>query len=228
MLVVSILAVLSIWSFLFDWLTSSPSSLLYKFGLLFVHPSLFSYYDDNHVITSNGNLNITTTAADTEFPCINDKTHKWGKCTKHFKSGMIQGWNKFCFTGGIIEIKATLPGAAHIGGFWPAMWLMGNLARATYVASSDWVWPWSYDECARDLQKKQLISACNPYPHYGLANKEGRGAPEVDILEAMPGDAQMVPSNIWKPYFSTSLQVAPGLDTPTRPQKGGYPMTGSW
>ena len=50
----------------------------------------------------------------------------------------------------------------------------------------------------------------------------------MDILEAMPGNAQMAPSNIWKPYFSTSLQVAPGLDTTTRPMKGGYPMTGSW
>ena len=178
--------------------------------------------------TTKGKLNITTTAVDTEFPCINDKTHKWGKCKKHFKSGMIQGWNKFCFTGGIIDIQASLPGPAHIGGFWPAMWLMGNLARATYVASSDWVWPWSYDHCARDLQKKQLISACNPYPHYGLKNLEGRGAPEMDILEAMPGNAQMVPTTIWKPYFSTSLQVAPGLDTTTRPLKGGYPMNGAW
>ena len=40
---------------------------------------------------------------------------------------MIQGWNKFCFTGGIIEMSAQLPGKWNIGGLWPAMWLLGML-----------------------------------------------------------------------------------------------------
>ena len=44
---------------------------------------------------------------------------------------------------------------------WPAMWLLGNLARATYVGSSNNVWPWSYDTCSKTMQKQQLISACN-------------------------------------------------------------------
>ena len=33
-----------------------------------------------------------------------------------------------------------LPGQAYIGGLWPAMWMMGNLARATYVGSSNNIW----------------------------------------------------------------------------------------
>ena len=103
---------------------------------------------------------------------------------------------QFCFTGGIIEVVAKLPGEGHVGGLWPAIWLLGNLARATYVGSSNWLWPWSYDRCDRALQPKQLISACAPHPHYGLAAYTGRGAPEIDILEAMPGDAVMVSSKV--------------------------------
>ena len=66
------------------------------------------------------------------------------------------GWNKFCFTGGIVEVRAQLPGDAHTGGLWPALWLMGNLARATYVGSSENTWPWSYDKCDRSRQKGQV------------------------------------------------------------------------
>ena len=60
---------------------------------------------------------------------------------------MVQSWNKLCFTGGLVEVSAVPPGNPYTGGLWPALWLMGNLARATYVGSSDWVWPWSYDRC---------------------------------------------------------------------------------
>jgi hypothetical protein len=57
----------------------------------------------------------------------------------------------------------------------------------------------------------QLISACNPSAHYGMGAFTGRGAPEIDILEAMPGLQNLPPSPIKKPYFSTSLQVLPLL-----------------
>ena len=30
---------------------------------------------------------------------------------------------------------------------WPAVWLMGNLARAGYGGTSEGVWPYSYDSC---------------------------------------------------------------------------------
>jgi hypothetical protein len=39
----------------------------------------------------------------------------------------------------------------------------------------------------------------------------GRGAPEIDLLEAMSGDVKLYHTKIHRPYFSTSLQVAPGL-----------------
>lgn len=37
---------------------------------------------------------------------LDDKTQKMKPTTKHFKSAMLQGWNKFCFTGGIVEVKS--------------------------------------------------------------------------------------------------------------------------
>lgn len=41
--------------------------------------------------------------------------------------------------GGIIEMDAILPGEHDIGGLWPAFWLLGNLGRATYEASTNLV-----------------------------------------------------------------------------------------
>ena len=47
-------------------------------------------------------------------------------------------WNKFCFTGGILEVSLQLPGPHNSGGLWPAFWLMGNLAKATNAQSNYW------------------------------------------------------------------------------------------
>ncbi|RYY82488.1 hypothetical protein EON63_13225 [archaeon] len=33
----------------------------------------------------------------------------------------------------MVEVRAKLPGQYDIAGLWPAIWLLGNLARATYV-----------------------------------------------------------------------------------------------
>ena len=68
----------------------------------------------------------------------------------------------------------------------------GNLARATYVGSSNNMWPWSYNVCDRKKQSEQLISACNMVNHYNLAAYTGRGAPEIDLLEVMGGVEQLV------------------------------------
>lgn len=95
-----------------------------------------------------------------------------------------------------MEVRGKLPGDGLIGGLWPAIWLLGNLARATYIGSSNWIWPWSFDRCDRDLQPKQAISACAPHPHFGMNSWQGRGAPEMDILEAMPGNAPLPPSKV--------------------------------
>lgn len=110
-----------------------------------------------------------------------------------------------------MEVSARLPGHALTGGLWPAVWLMGNLVRATYVGSSNNVWPWSYDTCDKDVQAQQKFSQCNVVNHYGFQSHKGRGAPEIDIFEVMPGreDLSHIAEgvNTAKPYMSTSLQV---------------------
>jgi len=50
-----------------------------------------------------------------------------------YRSAMVQSWNKFCFTGGIVEFRARLPRG---GGYWPALWAFGNLGRAVYQDSN--------------------------------------------------------------------------------------------
>ena len=185
------------------------------------------YYNRNLVKTKHGKLVINTIMEDVSFKAEDKESGKLKTMTKNYQSAMVQGWNKFCFTGGIVEMRARLPGSHKIGGLWPAMWLLGNLARATYVGSSDNVWPWSYNQCKQKLQFGQEISACNSVNHYDMHAFMGRGAPEIDLLEAMPGVEILKKTNIKKPYFSSSLQVSPGL-LEFRPEVGDIPMKGKW
>jgi len=189
------------------------------------------YYKAKLAFTRNGVLNLTTRVADTYFRSYDEDTRGWQTEKKTYQSAMIQGWNKFCFTGGVVEMSAQLPGDAHTSGLWPALWLLGNLARATYVASSDFMWPWSFDKCTMQesptLSVQQELSACKANPHFGLHAHQGRGAPEIDILEAMPGLEKLERTPINKPYLSSSLQVSPGLEDP-RPLLGFPPPEGKW
>lgn len=89
------------------------------------------------------------------------------------------------------------------------IFFQGNLARATYVSSSANIWPWSYNTCNREKQHEQEISACNSVNHFGMRPYQGRGSPEVDIMEAMMGSGHMKNTETSKPYFSSSLQVSP-------------------
>ena len=173
------------------------------------------YYNKELARTKNGKLNISTIIQDITFsidPTVTTTGVVEGpkQKTKNYQSAMIQGWNKFCFTGGIVEMSAQLPGKWDVGGLWPAMWLLGNLARATYVGSSNNLWPWSYNTCNRRIQHQQEISACKTVNYFGMHSKQGRGAPEIDILESMSGNEQLIHTTVHRPYFSTSLQIAPG------------------
>jgi beta-glucan synthesis-associated protein KRE6 len=170
---------------------------------------------------------------------------------KYIQSGMLQSWNKFCFIGGAVEFSAKLPGDPRKGGLWPArkscsqesvrpcllphrrrnlfishfasVWMLGNLARASYVGSSDFVWPYSYNKCDSRNRKSQEINACSLVNHYGLDSFTGRGSPEIDVLESMQGEAGELPNTfIQRPYQSTSLQVAPGVEV-DRPVLGKRP-----
>jgi hypothetical protein len=145
---------------------------------------------------------------------------------------MIQSWNKFCFTGGIIEAEVALPGKSEIGGLWPAFWLLGNLARHTYVGSSAHVWPWSETGCTKKSQDSQLISGCHNVAHYGMQKGVGRGSPEMDIFEVQPGNVKanhgvFLEMPVGQPFMSASYQVAPGRAS-NRPGNSYWPGPGQW
>lgn len=186
------------------------------------------YYSSDNAYTTGGILNITTENKIASFKALNETTREYFAQKKYYKSAMLQGWNKFCITGGIVEVRAKLPGNAYTGGLWPAIWLLGNLARATFVGSSDYMWPWSYDQCTDKNRLSQEINACSKVNHYNMAGHAGRGAPEIDILEAMGGPVGPLPhTTIERPYFSASFQVAPGIDE-NRPDVGRQPANGTW
>jgi beta-glucanase (GH16 family) len=191
------------------------------------------YYSPSNVNTDGGFLNIRTEPLHVDIIGLDDATLSPTHETKNFRSGMVQSWNKFCFTGGIVEASVTLPGDAHTGGLWPAFWLLGNLARHTYVGSSSNIWPWSMTStCDPTLADAQLLSPCLKTSHYGMAPGVGRGAPEIDIFEVQPGPVlhntnQFSKMSVGQPFTSASLQVAPGKRS-SRPGNGNWPAPWEW
>lgn len=185
------------------------------------------FYNSSTVKSANGMLEIHTYVEKTEWNHYDNINKKWKHVQTNFTSGMVQTWDKFCFTGGIVEVDIVFPGDPFIGGLWPAVWMLGNLGRATYEASTNNIWPWSYNVCDRELQDAQSISACNRVGHYGLHPFQGRGATEIDIVEVMTGLSNgALPGTdlpISLPYGDMTLQVAPGVPK-NRPQSGSQPI----
>ncbi|GLB40793.1 putative glycoside hydrolase family 16 protein [Lyophyllum shimeji] len=183
------------------------------------------WYDPSQVTTRNGSLVITMDSVETQTPGLTPgSTAPFTLNQNHgltYRSGMLQSWNKFCFTSGYIEVSVVLPGPdQNTQGYWPGAWTMGNLARPGYSATTDGMWPYTYDSCdvgtfpnqtnkdklgppaalhsdfSRDKYNFELswlsgqrLSACScpNSDHPGPINNgvyKGRGAPEIDILEA--------------------------------------------
>ncbi|KAL4420044.1 hypothetical protein ABPG77_007483 [Micractinium sp. CCAP 211/92] len=153
-----------------------------------------------------------------------DRNVVWTKKDLQYKSGWLDSWNKMCFTGGYVEARVQLPGDPGIAGFWPAFWLMGNLGRAGYMTSTDGMWPYTYDHCGGDAVGRefgdqgpipQRFSAC-PDPKgvnrtlWGLLPGQGRGAPEIDIIEVKSGKGKSSGGNQPRyPFTLLPLHVAP-------------------
>jgi hypothetical protein len=175
------------------------------------------YYSDEAVQSRNGSMSISLNIEKKD-----DLLASWtegGLQTKEYKSGMVQSWNKFCFTGGVVEFSAKMPGTSKVAGLWPAIWMMGNLGRATYVNSTENMWPFSTNVCDERTRDSQLINSCKDAERFpGMPAGRGRGAPEIDLLEVM-----MMDEYFENPILSTSLQVAPGVPTDERPQLGQEP-----
>ena len=182
------------------------------------------YYSPNMTTTRDGKFIITTDHDKIDFTIWNPFADPpaFEDVTMHYRSAMVQSWNKFCFQGGKVEVKAQLPGvidpksgnpdlkngnSARVKAWdfypaWPGIWLLGNLGRALFLSSTNKVWPWSFDECDDDglSLNNQKFSACDGNPGHGLNPYQGRGAVEVDILEGGGTD------------ISVSIQIAPGMN----------------
>ncbi|PVF97040.1 concanavalin A-like lectin/glucanase [Serendipita vermifera] len=114
------------------------------------------WYDPGQITTENGYLRIL----------MEERTVHG----LDYVSGMMSSWNKFCFTGGYIEAGVSLPGTPDASGFWPAVWTMGNLGRAGYGASTDGMWPYTYDACDVGTLANQTMPDGTPFAgtHTGL------------------------------------------------------------
>ncbi|ODN76410.1 glucosidase [Cryptococcus wingfieldii CBS 7118] len=179
----------------------------------------FEWLDPSAVTTKDGHLVMTMTQEP-----IHDL---------NFKSGMVQSWNKLCFNkNAFIEVSASFPGVSDIGGFWPGIWTMGNLGRPGYGASTQGLWPYSYDSCDVGILENQTYTngtgptaalntgsnsgqlsvlpgmrtpscTCEGEDHPGPNVRVGRAAPEIDIIEAQI----VIVDGVGQ--VSQSLQLAP-------------------
>ncbi|KAF9013422.1 glycoside hydrolase family 16 protein [Cyathus striatus] len=177
------------------------------------------WYDPSAITTKDGKLVITM-----EEKQVHDL---------NFMSGMLTSWNKLCFTTGYIELSISMPGTPQAPGLWPGAWTLGNLGRAGYGATTEGMWPYSYDDCdlgtfpnqtAKDGTPQaaatgsdrggpisflpgQRLSACTcpGSDHPGPSTNIGRGVPEIDIIETEV-NVSTIP---FQGCVSQSYQVAP-------------------
>eukprot|EP00126_Sphaerothecum_destruens_P002511 Sdes_comp15938_c0_seq1m5083 len=153
-------------------------------------------YTHDSVSISQGllhlDLNFHPDSYTLKFPNGND-------VRKLYTGAQIESWNKFCFTGGKVEIRAKLPGNQPQPGYWPALWMLGNLGRVGNGATLDGTFPYSYNSCdqaafpsnaSTHCLRGQRINACvDTWPaDLGMAGGTGRGVPEFDILEYHVGE----------------------------------------
>ncbi|ODV83691.1 glycoside hydrolase family 16 protein [[Candida] arabinofermentans NRRL YB-2248] len=159
------------------------------------------WYDPDAVTTANGTATLRLDAY---------KNHDL-----YYRSGALHSWNRMCFTQGVMEVSVRLPNYGNISGLWPGMWSMGNLGRPGYMATTNGIWPYSYDSCDAGITANQSspdgisylpgqrLNSCTcegeDHPNRGT----GRGAPEIDIVEGE------VDTNIRCGVASQSLQIAP-------------------
>ncbi|KAN0077779.1 Beta-glucan synthesis-associated protein (SKN1) domain containing protein [Elaphomyces granulatus] len=141
------------------------------------------WYDPDAITTRNGVLEIRFDAF---------QNHE-----VNYRSGMLQSWNQMCFKGGRLEASISLPGRGDTSGFWPGFWTMGNLGRPGYAATSEGMWPYSYEDvCDVGVTANQSspdgisylpgmrLPACTCQGEDHPTPGKSRGAPEIDVIEA--------------------------------------------
>lgn len=163
------------------------------------------WYDPDAAWTQDGTLHIRLDAF---------RNHNL-----NYRSAMIQSWNKLCYSQGYIEFGARLGGNGSTMGLWPGIWTMGNLGRPGFLASTQGVWPYSYDDCDAGITPNQSsYDGLSYLPGQKLCNctcrgadhptpGKGRGAPEIDVVEGTVNSAEN--GEPASGVASQSLQVAP-------------------
>lgn len=163
------------------------------------------WYDPDAVTTADGTLTLRMDAF------INHGLN--------YRSGMLNSWNQACFKGGALEISASLPGPGGASGLWPGAWTMGNLGRPGYKASTDGIWPYTYNSCDTGITPNQSMTDGTSYllgqklPSCTCPGEDhptpgrGRGASEIDVFEAsadpilklglITQSYQVAPYDIW-------------------------------
>ena len=148
-------------------------------------------------------------------------TYDLDNTEKEFKTAMLQGWNKFCFTGAYLEGSMNQPGKSTTSGVWSAFWTLANLGQAGYLDSTAGMWPFTYDHCDTVASEGQAswentnldaqnFSACGDFnAEYGFQSHVGRGVADVDVFELV------VPPSWYNAergaHLSTSLQLGPNI-----------------
>ncbi|PSR72683.1 hypothetical protein PHLCEN_2v11457 [Hermanssonia centrifuga] len=133
------------------------------------------WYDPSQITTKNGHLSIVMEAV--EDITLNHMLP--------YKSGMLQSWNKFCFTSGYVEVSITLPGPnSDTKGYWPGAWTMGNLGRPGYGATSDGTWPYSQQaiSCLTDLPDNMFQGSGQVFTTLGFEYWANPGNPEEGFI----------------------------------------------
>jgi len=82
------------------------------------------FYDSSYVTTRDGFLVLKTTAEKTTWSEYDESKQEFISKSLNYTSAMLQSWNQFCFTGGVLEMSIQLPGGSSegVGGMWPAAW----------------------------------------------------------------------------------------------------------
>ncbi|CAL8580342.1 beta-glucan synthesis-associated protein [Xanthoria parietina] len=167
------------------------------------------WYDPDAVTTRNGVLEL-----------------RFDQFVNHglnYRSGMLQSWNQLCFTGGILEASLSLPGNGETVGFWPGFWSMGNLGRAGYAATTDGMWPYSYndDKCDAGITANQSqtdglsylpgmrLPSCTCSGEDHPSPGKSRSAPEIDVIEASVAPLGPEGTTNMVGVVSQSCQIAP-------------------
>ncbi|KAK7462970.1 hypothetical protein VKT23_007551 [Stygiomarasmius scandens] len=177
------------------------------------------WYDPSAITTRNGSLAITLSEA---IPELNYNLS--------YKGGLLTSWNKFCFTGGLIQTSVRLPGANNVIGLWPAVWTMGNLGRAGYGATLDGLWPYSYDNCDLGTLPNQTL---NGFPEGALTSGFNNGPLSFASGQRLsrctcPGEFHPGPTHEDGSFVGRSAPEIDIFEAQTNGKKGAVSQSSQW